>query len=882
MSAIVKKRIRRLPPDKRQKVSTACDSCKKRKFRCTGEKPCETCVKKGYECTYTIVDKRSLKAERMAKLKLMKSQQQPEQQLVFDNNQNATQLIFNQQAQVHLQPVPQLNELDLYNDHLSPNTIINQQQVHQQQHYVHNHMVSPRDSLTVSSVSTVSPPNNIDSPSNTYIPKSLQPLLSFPLNDNEQENENENENENGSENELTRDHGSSSSSSSTPNSAFSLNSAPSSSSSQQNSPSPDIPSYKISYEQQKQIQEQKSQADVKSQSTSTDGGVSNQNGKCIILLNDKSGTFRFMGETAPLSLLYESRNIVIQYIGAGSNFTEKLQCCPVIDRPDLPPQRILGNQLPKFEDAKMYVEYFKRNINDSFFVFNMHEFNQDYLNMIYNHDELIPDDEKKRKLIILYLVLAIGSLYSHYSQYILDSPRSQALFDNAIYLLQDTVQDSELWVVIANYLIFHYYQGVLKKSTAWIHLNLAIKFAQSLGMHRMFVNDQFNYKSEDSEYKKKLFRSLYASDRMSSIFIGRPLSVNDYDYDDPILTSPNANFAMAGLDFNSKCQIELTRICHIVGKIVANFYQGRIIDIHKAKKLAIELKIWSMNLDEQLSINNIFNADTSINNNENHQNTHILLLVHLMQLWAIMLLSRPYFMFEAAAKLNPSSPGSSTLKNRKLSIQFYKAAVKASILAIKLVNYYMNTAYKQIIRRECYAIITCCFYGSLVLGIAVLHGGFADDDHSEMELIDTLKMASNMLHEFTPTNKGAERYEDIVNDLIEVLLVHRQRRDSDITITTQDFIGKQLDKELESLDFRVLNDYNFIDDPTNNLESLVKFQQFFVSPELLPNVEVMAAAAAAAADINSPGNDFSFLGSNGSTTMPHDYGNYELLYGDKY
>ncbi|KAK6460194.1 zinc finger transcription factor of the Zn(2)-Cys(6) binuclear cluster domain type [Scheffersomyces coipomensis] len=801
----VKKRIRLLPPEKRQKVSTACDSCKKRKYRCTGQNPCETCVRRGYECSYTIVDKRSLKAERIAKLKLQKQGQSINNQEIIHNQQQQQQqfqqfphqpsneqlLMFNQGQN--------LENVNKYDDNLSPNTIINQ---HQQ----HHHMLSPDDApsstSSISSASTISPTNNIDSPSNTYIPKSLQPLLSFPLNHAEDDDD----------------------------------SAP----------------------------------------TSNDGGVSNQNGKCIILLNDKSGTFRFMGETAPLSLLYESRNVVIQYIGAGSNFTEKLQCCPVIDRPDLPPTRMMGNQLPKYEDARSYIEYFKRNINDSFFVFNMEDFNRDYFQMIYNHDELIPEAEKKQKLIIFYLVAAIGSTYSHFTQYIIDSPRSQALFEYALYLLQDTIQDSELWVVITNYLIFHYYQAVLKKSTAWIHLNLAIKFAQSIGMHRTFVNEQFNYKSEDSEYKKKLFRSLYVSDRMSSIFIGRPLTVNDYDYDDPILTT-NYNKLQSNklLDFNSKCQIELTRICHLVGKIVINFYQGRIIDINKTKKLAIELKLWSMNLDDQLSINNIFKASESISNNANHQNTHILLLIHLMQLWATMLLSRPFFMFEAVEKLNPNRQ-TSTVKNRKLSIQFYQAAVKASILAIKLVNYYMNTSYKQVVRRECYALITCCFYGSLVLGIGVLHGGFKDDEHSDIEMIDTLKMASNMLHEFTPTNKGAERYEDIVNDLIEVLLVNKQRQNSDITIVNQEIIGKQVDKELENLDFRVLNDYNFIEDSNNNLESLIKFQKFFVSPELLP----MDLISPSSSDDSS---DFNFLNNDGSsTTMPHDYGNYELLYGDKY
>lgn len=64
------KRSRQTPPEKRQKVSTACDVCKKKKFKCNGRKPCELCTRKHFECTYTGIDHRSLKAERMLLQKL--------------------------------------------------------------------------------------------------------------------------------------------------------------------------------------------------------------------------------------------------------------------------------------------------------------------------------------------------------------------------------------------------------------------------------------------------------------------------------------------------------------------------------------------------------------------------------------------------------------------------------------------------------------------------------------------------------------------------------------------------------------------------------------------------------------------------------------------
>ncbi|KUJ21163.1 uncharacterized protein LY89DRAFT_428223 [Mollisia scopiformis] len=42
----------KVDPDKRQRIAQACDSCKRRKQKCNGLKPCEKCSKRTLECTY--------------------------------------------------------------------------------------------------------------------------------------------------------------------------------------------------------------------------------------------------------------------------------------------------------------------------------------------------------------------------------------------------------------------------------------------------------------------------------------------------------------------------------------------------------------------------------------------------------------------------------------------------------------------------------------------------------------------------------------------------------------------------------------------------------------------------------------------------------------
>ncbi|KAK2004839.1 fungal-specific transcription factor domain-containing protein [Colletotrichum falcatum] len=43
----------KVPEDKRQRTAQACDTCKRRKQKCNGSRPCATCTKRSLVCTYT-------------------------------------------------------------------------------------------------------------------------------------------------------------------------------------------------------------------------------------------------------------------------------------------------------------------------------------------------------------------------------------------------------------------------------------------------------------------------------------------------------------------------------------------------------------------------------------------------------------------------------------------------------------------------------------------------------------------------------------------------------------------------------------------------------------------------------------------------------------
>ncbi len=49
--------------------------------------------------------------------------------------------------------------------------------------------------------------------------------------------------------------------------------------------------------------------------------------------------------------------------------------------------------------------------------------------------------------------------------------------------MRTSVYDGRLWMVEANFLRYLYYQSTCKRSSSWVHLGIAIRLAQALGLH---------------------------------------------------------------------------------------------------------------------------------------------------------------------------------------------------------------------------------------------------------------------------------------------------------------------------------------------------------------------------------------------------------------
>lgn len=540
----------------------------------------------------------------------------------------------------------------------------------------------------------------------------------------------------------------------------------------------------------------------------------NQNGGHTRLLLNSAGNLRYFGESSPLSLLQECRFIFARVIGV-SKFTDDPSKELVIDEPNRSTVRH-PLQLPRRDLCNILVQFFEENINDTHYIFDMKYFKDNIIDRIYDN----PISIEQSCICLLHLVLAIGAFYAEISPSCqitdLNVVDSAEFFDSSLSLMRDSVYDGSLWLVEANFLQYFYYQSCCKPSSSWMHLGIAIRSAQALGLHRRVVNERFKNPLY-VVHRRRLWRSLFICDRISSINLGRPLAANDYDWDDQCM-----NFiADSKENFRQKCQDKISKIAH--DRIVENIYRDGVINIRRANELAIELKTWSLNLPPDLDLSFTLKKFKCNDNGDNN----LLMNVHMAQFYGIMLLCRPFLMYIIVRKLKPGTK--SELQDNSSLLNFCKGCIKSSFLTIKLVNYYVENTTNNL---ELFVAINGCFFASVILGLSLLETikQSQPDARYVNVLFDSLHIARKILYYYGSFNATSERWGGNVDNMLAALS------------ETQNQYSKLIPGNASTsnqTDFETFNEEIIsLDDEEFSLNNLMNFQQTFVPSNTDMNSEI--------------------------------------------
>lgn len=495
------------------------------------------------------------------------------------------------------------------------------------------------------------------------------------------------------------------------------------------------------------------------------------------LLYDTGGNLRYIGESSAGSFLPQCRKVFQKILGI-SKFTHDPQRFLMIDSPATRGMRVPVN-LPPRDYANHLILLFKKYINNVSYVFNEEYFEKTLIETVFNN----PLSASPKQLCLVYLVLAIGSIFAK-----IELQRSifpfainyfvepHVFFESAQHLLQSTLNDSNLWLVETYYLMYFYDELNMTRNTSWINLGTAIRYAQGLGMQRRYVNESF----KDPEYtlhRRKLFRSLYIADRLCAIHLGRSLTINDVEWDDK--NSLN--------QFND-LQNEMLKVCLLNGKILTKVYHNPAIGMKNALKLAIELKIFTVNSSISKSL--------SLQNTLKYNGNHGLLWLHINHLDGIILLARPFFFFIILIKLkfikfDEESKNYSNLKN------FYQSCIKASLLTIKLIEFYFVNNLHPL---KGYTIISCSFHAGLIIGmILLLQSQNIDDnlfdskanvnggENSKVVCISAMNSTISVLRHYGAIDPTSKRYGEILSNMMDATKVQQQ--------TYQEFANRQKEQQ---------------------------------------------------------------------------------------
>ena len=366
----------------------------------------------------------------------------------------------------------------------------------------------------------------------------------------------------------------------------------------------------------------------------------------VRMLEDAQGRLQYIGDSANLSFLQLLR-MIVETISGPSSFSLDIVRHRITEREfETPPDVDLRGLLPDKETALVLTEAFFTHTHGMVEIFIERIFMR---HVEHNYRDLSRLEPKWT--CHLYLVLAIGfSLVTPGS-----GTKEEAVINNlrakhpnrgeqyyfAAKKMSDPLtgfEDAGFWSIQALTLMALYMLTHSRRNTAYVYTGMAIRLANSLGVHRAEVLVVFQ--PDEQEERRKVWRSLYVLDLFLSVSLGRPLAISEAESSDDILnTSSVAEHIIGKPETRHVCAaaVEATlRSCHLMGRILREVYSPRKISIRRAQALAVEARLWPKQLQPFLSWRLASRRDV--------RQAVAILNCNLNYCHSVVLLSRPFYL----------------------------------------------------------------------------------------------------------------------------------------------------------------------------------------------------------------------------------------------
>lgn len=475
------------------------------------------------------------------------------------------------------------------------------------------------------------------------------------------------------------------------------------------------------------------------------------------LLRDAHGKLIFIGDCAPLSFFQSVRQVVTSRVSQHAFAPQTSRYSVLENAPPHPPRRLGGNvseprAAPTVHpgDVAAAVSAYLSTTTGMIDLFHDRaSLLDDLLLWSEGQPHRRPQDGAST---IKYLVLAIGRLTNDeaLAQEYFEHARSRAYVDMSGDLSAETVQ---AFVLITVYMLCS-----CQINGAFLFFGVAARAAYSIGVHRTEVNARFG--EAVHRQRDNLWKSLRAVDLFLSTSMGRPPATSDID----------CTVSYRALDDDGNEALDLlnasVQILLITEAIVVEIYSRRKISLQLTEGISLQLRGWSNRWLQPLKVVVATDDEAQVSGACQVLSTYY---------YAVMLVSRPFLMYELYRRLSADAPplphgAASAAAAATLSSGKTKLADACIDAASLMVDPVLDLMERGLLQHRAPMLVSWLFAASLVLGVGLL-GGFG------RILEKYARMSIQTLDHFARTDGHAAQYSLIAQSLLTTALEDLERRE---------------------------------------------------------------------------------------------------------
>ncbi|KAF8980024.1 hypothetical protein BGZ46_004737 [Entomortierella lignicola] len=153
------------------------------------------------------------------------------------------------------------------------------------------------------------------------------------------------------------------------------------------------------------------------------------------------------------------------------------------------------------------------------------------------HQKILYDQVHGNESILPHLLFAVFGLASRFSESPVfrtpqpgsDRPPCTVFYERAKQLIKEEYDHSQIGTVQALLLMSVQQMGFCESQKAWLHVGMAIRMAQDLGLNKELPEHEQSRNRLSAELRKRTWWSCYVVERLVCAGLGRPLSIGQED-----------------------------------------------------------------------------------------------------------------------------------------------------------------------------------------------------------------------------------------------------------------------------------------------------------------------------------------------------------------